>query len=343
MTYANAIRTAVKARTKSNFGYLFDPETLFVNAGTYANNTTVEQFLVACQWNLQPGGSRACHADDKQIFMYQARLGYCHTLTPPVSLGFVSGFSAILYLDNNLAMTMPFYKLTINTPLSVGAYLFVHKRKTLPDLSKGTVLMAGRNSHVNMRVQQRIHQPHPYSSCTKQAMLTQALEYGYTQESCIDLCSQASLIRTCGCISSQAIYVPTLDGCSREPLCGFISLDNVSQALQHFFEEQHCLEQALLQPERCDQHCQMACEETRYQLNTESTIWPHTALRMAFWREYVKDSTFSYRFESLREMIPHPYDSPNETIRKFKQVENDELLIKNFLQVIMSVRLNRLQ
>ena len=343
MAYNEAMRTVRKRGNDFNIGHLFDPETLFANAGTYANNSIANQFLVACQWNMQPYGSRSCHAGDKQMHMYQARMGFCYTLTPPTSIDFVSGFSAILYLDNRLVLpVVPLYKLTINTPLSVGAYLFVHQRNTLPDLSKGTVLQAGRNSHVNIRVQQRIRQPHPYSNCTWEAILPQAPEYDYTHKSCLDLCFQISFIKTCGCIGTQAIYVPTLKGYNGEPLCGFIALSNMSQALKHFFEEQSCVHRVLLDPEHCDQQCHVACQETRYDLSTESTEWPHTALRLAFWREYIKNSTFSDRFESFREMWPHRHDTPNVTAWKLKQIENDDLLTRNFLQVILPLGINRL-
>ena len=323
-----------------NTSHIFDPDTLFANAGTYLNNATAHQFLVACQWHVRPNGLEICQADNKQVSMYQASLGYCFTLTPPVTRSFVQGFSAILYLDDSLQIRVPFHELTINPPVSVGAFLFVHQRKTLPDISKGTVLLAGRNSHVKIRVQQRIRQPHPYSNCTRQAMLPQAPEYAYTQESCLSLCSQDSFIKTCGCIGDQAIFVPTLEGYNGEPLCGVVSLENVSQSLQHFSKEHRCLREVLLTSGRCDNYCPVVCEESRYQLTTESTIWPHNAFRVAFWRAYIINRPYSYRFDVFNEWIHNENDTPAETDWKLKQIENDDLLTRNFLQVILSVMLD---
>ena len=134
--YMEAIRTT-RGKGHFNKGHLFDPETLFANAVTYLNNATAHQFLVACQWHVWPNGSEICQVENSQMFMYQARLGYCFTINPPVTQGFVSGFSAILYLDDSLQIKVPFYELTINPPILLGASLFVHQRKTLPNLSKG--------------------------------------------------------------------------------------------------------------------------------------------------------------------------------------------------------------
>ena len=338
-TYMEAIRRT-RERGHLNKGHLFDPETLFANAVTYLNNATAHQFLVACQWHVWPNGSEICQAENSQMFMYQARLGYCFTINPPVTQGFVSGFSAILYLDDSLQIKVPFYELTINPPITLGASLFVHQRKTLPNLSQGAVLLAGRNSHVKIRVQQRIRQPHPYSNCTRQAVLPQALEYSYTQKSCLDLCSQTYFINKCRCIGDQAIFVPTLVGYIGEPLCGTISTENMTQSLQHFSQEQRCLRDVLVMPRHCDDHCPVACEENRYQLTTDSTVWPHNAFRMAFWREYIINSTYSHRFEVFHEWEHNQNDTPAQKAWKLQQIENDDLLTRNFLQVMLSLNLD---
>ena len=272
--------------------------------------------------------------------MYQARLGYCFTINPPVTQGFVSGFSAILYLDDSLQIKVPFYELTINPPITLGASLSVHQRKTLPNLSQGAVLLAGRNSHVKIRVQQRIRQPHPYSNCTRQAVLPQALEYSYTRKSCLDLCSQTYFIKKCRCIGDQAIFVPILVGYNGEPLCGTISTENMTQSLQHFSQEQRCLRDVLVMPKHCDDHCPVACEENRYQLTTDSTIWPHNAFRMAFWREYIINSTYSHRFEVFHEWEHNQNDTPAQKACKLQQIENDDLLTRNFLQIILPLNLD---
>ena len=319
---------------KLHKGNLFDPATLYANMAPYINNDTARQFLVACQWNLRQDGDRPCLTEEVgQMFIYQARLGYCLTFTPPTSLDFVVGFSAILYLDDSLEFTVPFYKLTMNTPVSVGAFLVVHQRHTLPDLSHGTVLLPGRNTHVNIRVKQRIRQPHPYSNCTSQAMLPQAPEYHYTQRTCLDLCTQTSIIDSCGCISEQALYVPTLKGYRGQPLCGVISRDNLSMALNEYIKEQRCIRSVLSCADQCDQHCPAACEEEQYIPFEESTLWPHTALRLAFWKEYVRNKPYSYRFDCYHDMQPSLNDTSNERARKLKQIENDNILTDNFLQV----------
>ena len=336
MTYMEAARTIGARDDYFNRGHLFDPAILFANSGTFLNNTTADQFLVSCQWNMRPGGATTCNAKDSQMFMYQASLGYCFTLTPPDTLGFVSGFAAILYLDDDTDLIVPFYKLTISPPLSVGAYVSVHQRNTLPDLSEGAVLLAGSNSHVNIRVKQRFRQPEPYSNCTCQSMLPKAPQYDYTQKSCQNLCAQNAFIKNCGCIGAQAIFVPSLEGYNGEPLCGILFHDYTSQSLQVFLREQHCIREVLSDPAYCDQQCPVACEEHRYQLTTESTPWPHPALRLAFWRDYITTKTYSHKFESLREMIPNRRDNRTERVRKSKLIWNDDLLTRNFLQVFVS-------
>ena len=274
------------------------------------------------------------------MFIYQASLGYCFTLTPPATHGFVSGFSAILYLDDSLQITVPFYELTIHPPISLGASLFVHQRNTLPDLSKGAVLLAGRNSHVKIRVQQRIRQPHPYSNCTRRALLPQAPEYAYTQKSCLDLCSQIYSVKNCRWIGDQAIFTTTIQGYHGEPFCGVLSIKNMYRWLQHLQTEKHCLRDVMFKLGRCDDYCPVACEENRYKLTTESTVWPHNDIRMAFWREYIINSPYSSRFEVFRQWVHNQSDTPTEKAWKLKQIENDDLLTRNFLQVILSVMLD---
>ena len=317
-----------------NEGQLFDPAILFANFDPYHSNTSARQFLVTCQWNAQQGGPQLCDTEDSQMFMYQASLGYCFTLTPPTIVGFVAGFSAILYLDDISELGVPFYKLTRDTPLSLGAVLFVHESHTLPDLSNGAVLLAGTNSRVNIRVQQRIQKPDPYSQCTGRKTLLQAPEYRYTQQTCMDLCYQTAIIKLCNCISSRALYIPSMAGYHEEPLCGVLNQTNITQAVWQFVREQECVQEKLSKQDRCDQHCHAACEEYRYELTTESTAWPHTALRLAFWREYVMNSTYSHKFVRYHDMWPSTNDTPSTRNWKLQQVKNDDLLTSNFLQVI---------
>ena len=333
MDAAQAIRL-MAAKKNINEGQLFDPAILFANVAPHQNNASVGQFLVTCQWDVHLGSPKPCDIADGQIVMYQASLGYCFTLNPPVVADFVSGFSAILYLDDVFQLGVPFYKLTTNTPLSLGAVLFVHQSRTLPDLSSGAVLMAGRNSRVNIRVQQRIQKPHPYSQCTGRKTLLHAPEYRYTQQTCMDLCYQATIIKSCGCISPRTLYIPSLTGYDGEPLCGVLNQTNLTQAIEDFITEQDCIRYVLSKQDRCDQHCHAACEEYRYELTTESTAWPHTALRLAFWREYVMNSTYSQQFVSYHDMWPNINDTPSTRAWKLEQVRNDDLLTSNFLQVI---------
>ena len=333
METAKEIRM-VTAMQDFNEGQLFDPAILFANVAPHHSNASAHQFLVACQWDIQKGGPKVCGTNDIQMFMYQASLGYCFTLTPPTIGGFVVGISAILYLDNMFEFGVPFYKLTRNTPLSLGAILFVHQNQTLPDLSRGAVLLAGRNNRVNIRAQQRIQKPQPYSQCTGRKTLLQAPEYRYTQQTCLDLCYQTEIIKSCHCISSRALYVPTVKGYVGEPLCGVFNKTKLNQIIRHFETEQQCVQQELSELDRCDQHCHAACEEYRYELTTESTAWPHTALRLAFWREYVMNSTYSHRFMTYNDMWPNTNDTPSMRSWKLKQVKNDDLLTSNFLQVM---------
>ena len=321
-----------------NTRHLFDPETLVANAGTYFNNATASQF-----GHMSVGhGLEICQAENKQVSMYQASLGYCFTRTPPVTQGFIQGFSAILYLDVSLQIRVPFHELGINQPVSVGASLCVHKKNILSDLSNGAALLAGRNSHVNIRVQQRIRQPHPSSNCTRQAMLTQAPEYAYTQKSCLDFCSQNSFIKTWECIGDQVIFVPTLKRYNGEPSCGVLPIESMSRSPQNFSKEHRCLREVLSKPgRRCNSHCPVECEENRYQLTTESTIWPHNAFRLAFRRAYIINSPWSYRLDFFHEWIHSQNDTPGETAWKLKQIEKVDLLTRNLLQVIWSVMLDR--
>ena len=315
-------------------GHLFDPATLFANVAMYLNNASARQFLVTCLWNMQRGHRKLCRNEDSHMFVYQASLGYCFTLTPPVAAGLVVGFSAILYLDNSFEFDIPFYKLTSNTPLSLGAILFVHHRNALPDMLNGAVLLAGRNSHVYIRVQQRIRQPHPYSRCTDQRTLPQSPEYSYTQQTCLDLCSQTAFIKSCGCISSQSLYVPTLKGYNGEPLCGVFNRSDLTQAINNVLNEQRCIQEVLLNPEPCDQQCHEACEENRHALTTESTVWPHTSLRLAFWREYIMNSTYSHKFD---DMLSRPNDTSASRSWKLAQAKYGDLLSNNFLQVFQTI------
>ena len=331
------------ASGKLHKGNLLDPAAFYANVAPYLNNDTARQFLVACQWDLQQDGQRRCLDEDSQMFMYQARLGYCMTFTPQTTIDVVVGFSAILYLDNNLNFQLPFYQLTINTPLSIGAFLFVHQRNTLPDLSRGTVLLAGRNTRMDLSVQQRFRQPHPYSNCTDQTMLPQAHNYRYTQQTCLDLCSQTTIMNTCGCISAQVPYIPTLKAYCGQPLCGVILHGNLSQAVERFIREQHCIRQVLAEPECCDRHCPAACEEELYIATKESTDWPHPALQLAFWEGYVKNKPYSYRFEAYQDMSPSINDTPTESGQKLRQIKDDDLLTDNFLQVSLSMWLTWIQ
>ena len=274
-TYIDVTHAVRMMAVMKNFseGHLFDPAILFANAAPHHNNASARQFLATCQWNVQQRGPRFCDTEDIHMFMYQASLGRCFTLNPPVTADFVAVFAAILYLDDVFELGVPFYKLTINTPLSLGAILFVHERHTLPDMSKGAVLLAGRNSRVNIRVKQRIQRPHPYSQCTQQTTLPQAPEYHYTQQSCLDLCYQTTFIKSCGCISSRAVYVPTLKRYDGEsPLCGILNQNNLTQAIWQFVTEHHCIQRVLSKPDHCDQHCHAACEEYRYELTTLTII-----------------------------------------------------------------------
>ena len=332
-TYMDSARTMASIKDFHE-GPLFDPAILFANVAMYLNNASARQFLVTCQWNIQQGEVELCRNEDAHMFVYRASLGYCFTLKPPGTVGFVTGFSAILHLDDSFEFDIPFYRLTLNTPLSLGAILFVHHRKALPDLLNGVVLLAGRNSHVYIHVQQRIRQPSPYSRCTDLRKLPQAPEYSYTQQTCLDLCLQTTLISSCGCISSQALHVPTLKRYNGEPLCGVFNQNNLTLAVETFLKEQRCIGEMQLDPDPCHQQCNGACEEDRYVQTTESTIWPHTSLRWAFWREYIMNSTYSHKFD---DMSPRLNDTLAMRSWKRGQIKNGDLLSNNFLQVSYTI------
>ena len=61
---------------------------------------------------------------------------------------------------------------------------------------------------------------------------------------------------------------------------------------------------------------------------------------MAFWREYIINSTYSHRFEVFHEWEHNQNDTPTQKAWKLQQIENDDLLTRNFLQVILSLNLD---
>ena len=337
--YMDTTRDYLSATDDLNIGNLFDTATVFANVATDANTDSIQEFLVVCRWDMRQTGMAPCKPEDIQISMFQASLGYCFTITPPAT-ALVAGFSAILYLDDSFDLNVPVYKLTLERPLSTGALLVVHPRDTLPNLPRGAVLLAGRNSLVNINVLQRSRQPHPYSNCTYQTMLQQAPEYRYTRHTCENLCTQTAFITNCGCIGTHALFVPGINEYNGEPLCGVISHNNLSRDLEQFIDEQHCCREVVLRPGRCDQNCPAACEETQFILSTESTFWPHPTLRLAFWEEHVENKPYSHRFQGYRDVLPSPNDTPAEMSRKKQWIKNDELLTENFLQVIQHINCN---
>ena len=315
-------------------GRLMEPWAMFENVilRNLQTNDQCGDFVVACSWaSDQLNDEHECVANaTKDIF--KSRNGYCHTFAPPQNSSYIHTFSAIVFLDNTHGAAPPVYKLSHVQPVAVGAYLAVHEEGTYPDFSQGTVLQAGENTHVYLSTTRRRQLPPPYSSCSPESSLEGTTGYKYSRDVCLELCFQRIIRDQCGCTDGGTHSFPTLlHDVGHYETCGYIHPNKTAHAnAATVLWRLRCVDQVLLQSDRCDDDCPHLCSEDRFTLLKDRIPWPHESYQPGFWKEYIRGSSFEHHFEVYGDIC---MDYTNDPVGNYQRLAELDALAKNFLQV----------
>lgn len=306
---------------------MLEPSTIFENTVQYIQSNNSDDFLVTCRWSSDDFDEDGCIQSARR-HIYSTDVGYCLTLDPPINTSYIDGFSAILYIDDSLEVTMPLFELTLARPVSAGALVSVHHTGALPDLTRSAILSVGESTNVELKLTRRLRLPTPYSNCTENDVFAAEVQYEYTQASCVELCFQRHIVEKCGCL--YGLLLASEDMQNHSEYCGVLD-DNPDDELVGilFLNRTTCVDQILLETALCDDECLTPCREDRYEMTWSGIAWPHAIYQMTFWDTYVRNQSYSSRFQVYEEL------SHLNTSELYDRVKSETGIIENFLQVIM--------
>ena len=305
---------------------LFSPAKIYENSLINSADELWPEFIVTCLWYSGTHVNGDNCGWTGRGHRYFTHLGECFTFDPPANPSRVESFSAILYIDKTLKINIPHVLLNPETPYSDGAQVVLHPTGSLPDFSKSLILAPGQSAHILLHATVTIHQSSPYSSCTDSAGPWFYPELHYNRAPCLQLCTQYMTLDACGCIIGQRISTKQLT--DKAPFCGNLTGTNENR-IRLYLNRHSCIYENV-DDEICDELCPGACVEASYSYHTRLVPWPHTAMQLDFWYQYIRNKPYNHRFKQYEAWY---YQNETDENELFEALENISKLRDNFLQV----------
>lgn len=206
----------------------------------------------------------------------------------------VKTFTGIFYLKDitNTSVVDSFGQFVLDSKISQasGLRVLVHESETIPDMSEGFNIPPGSETTISIDMEKYLRMNKPYGCC-EQSIYLNAMNMGeamykYTFKDCLSLCMQQRVIDACNCISSDYIVIDTME--SSYPFCNALSENNVTLSYEYMTCKENAQQE--LDSENCK--CDVPCNETSYQLITNSAPWPHETQHLIFYENYLYNSSY---------------------------------------------------
>lgn len=290
----------------------------------------INEILVHCQFNQKKcsPGNFTKHFDGKNYFN-------CYTFNSAQdqdpnnkilmhATGPQNGLSMIISLDNDDPPLGAFglYNIHDNIAHSAGIRVQVHAPNTMPSpVDHGFDVPPGFSSSVGLKAVLHSRLSSPYGNCTTE-MIHGLKEYRNTIFSCLSLCKQEIVIKTCQCKSSG---LPDTENAQNFTYCGTIpnwqerflnvtlspNLGTVHTELEMLKCEEDTLHK--LTNDRSyerDCKCFQPCSETSYQKSLSLSYWP-----LEFYQFDALEKFYHERIEKT--FMYEAYNYLNKNIQKY--------------------------
>ncbi|ESO08918.1 hypothetical protein HELRODRAFT_190660 [Helobdella robusta] len=182
------------------------------------------------------------------------------------------------------------YDFSMTRSQARGVQVNVHSPGTPPNFRWGFSLPPGTESIVEIIQTERIREDYPYtnSGCSKAEKMSQAPEYNYSRDLCMDFCKQQHIKENCGCYT-HLLNVPSND----TKLCGYNVSDTGDNMLANFF----CLIKFLNldQSQKCRNTCLVPCKESVYDTLLATATWPQASVRRSIFKKYIEGNCTGYK------------------------------------------------
>ena len=306
---------------------LVSPASIFENLIYGKLNERTRHFIVACRWHEGFLYDEDTCMGSSQRVVYATDRGYCYTFRPPSQLSGISGFSAIVYIDNTVDVLLPAYDMSVAAPFSLGALVALHPHTVPPNLGKAIALEVGYDTSVHLIKSRTLRTETPESKCVH----WKHPERLYDRDACLRACFKQNIIDKCGCIDGR--FGTTGHSHDNMRFCKDMKQPNTS--LHDFIERMQCLEQSISQPWVCDVECPEKCVDEDIKLSTSKVPWPHPSYQLSLYNSYVRDQPYEGRFHYYKNVAHIALTNPNRAFNMLEHppLEQPPLLEKNFLQV----------
>ena len=286
-------------------------------------------FVTSCRWHSDTWYQEAECLASQNIVIYKTTFGFCSTFQPPGNASYISGFSAILYLDNMPTFSIPLYDLDWQQPFALGAYLIVHPRNTWPDFNYGTILNAGEDTYVYLTTTHRKLAQPPYSNCSVDVSKRELFQYVYSRSSCLDFCIVEHILKTCDCFHGAIAAIP-IDYMGKG-LCSSVNISAFPMDIAKVAKSRsQCLRAVVEHTDQCDARCLDKCFTVHHEIEQDRIPWPHVTTQLAFWNKYIKSKPYAHHFIPYQELWENRESDPIGTL---VQLGSMSLIQDNYLRV----------
>ena len=172
-------------------------------------NVAQTSFIVDCNffdWQLNTDGRINCR--DTLVVVYDASYFHCFSFRLPANkTKKIRGLSAVLYLNDSIAVRNNYITNTVSLSQAAGIKLSVHAPGTGSKMSMAEKIGPGMETQVRVLQTKHSRLPAPYGSCSDKLNVS-SIEWREgdsinTIHTCYDLCMQQVFSDNCGCLNME--------------------------------------------------------------------------------------------------------------------------------------------
>jgi len=244
----------------------------------------------------------------------------------------VSGFSAIIFVQEFLDSIVSAYDLYQKSSRAAGVRVMVHAPGTKPDMKLGMVVSPGTETTISISQTVTSRLSYPYSNCTTETRLGFSK---YTKNYCVEVCIQEQFLRKCGCIMSLYQFTEQQLKDANHTICGNLNITRLERLISwQGFGHYVCAELFKKDKAICDTQCLVPCTEYNYATFASSATWPQISSLASIFDTYKEQPLFGKKFNRYYTLLKLIIDEKTVEARDLLQELDKEGLIQHsFLQL----------
>lgn len=320
-----------------------------VNTFSFSNNATAGKMLLdyTFAWRSEAMVYSKCLLWPRVT----PPLQWCLTIScdlPANSFGFPS--LVAIFTDNSFRKnsTNGFNMLS---PTGSGLNVMIHPKDFYADPDQVISVSPGTVTTISVTKTNITRLPAPWGTCTHQKYLNPNDDtspiYDYTL--CQSICGQQMTINKCGCLD-HTLYFTNAQLLAANNIFCLDMTETLDQVIQDGVVSEELLNKSLemiscwkgFTPNQSSCDCPIQCTQVECTQMLATAPWPDPIYQLNFYQNYIQNNEYFMGAFDVYETILNnsQYQSVSTT---FEQLENVNLIEKNFLQLIVQFQFNNVQ